>query len=923
MVGLGASAGGVKAYQTFVAHVPTDAGIAWVLIQHMAPDRESQLRQILARKTALPVIEVTERTAVMPNHIYLIAPGRVMTIRDGVLKPVADHDPAARQSSIDAFFLSLAEDRGNRTGCALLSGAGTDGTIGLKAIKEAGGFTVTQTLDVAEYDSMLLSAIRTGLVDTELPIEEMAAAFVRFLTWKTEPDVEKTLTDAERARACDLLRHGSGHDFSGYKSSTVDRRILRRMQMLGVTTPGAYLARLESSNKEPMLLFRDMLIGVTQFFRDPEAFAALATKVVAKLLGDKTSDDVIRVWIPGCATGEEAYSIAIMFEEQRLELNSKPEIKIFGSDIDDGALHVARLGRYSNGIAADVSPGRLERFFDKEDGTYVVRGPLREMCLFARHNVLRDPPFSRIDLLVCRNMLIYMTPELQHRLMPVFHYAMRRDGYLFLGPAEHASQSTALFRDFDRVHRIFRRIGDVGRLPEFPIAAGKNGRREAAVRRPEKVFDTADQLSTRAAHRILGEFAPAYVIIDSQNDILEASARTGAYLELPIGRPRTNLGAMARIGLVVDIRTAVAAATASGERHTVEGLTIGEGAQQRQLTLVVEPFAGSTAENPLYLVVFKEGSPVKPAPSDRPARDRDDDVARTLELELITTKERLQGTLEELESSNEDLKAANEELSSVNEELQSSNEELETSKEELQSINEELRTVNNELSSRVDEISRANNDLKNLFAATRIAMLFLDEAYRIMNFTPPAKPLFGLRDHDIGRPLDELAGRVKFGPLKADVGKVLADGEPIEREVEFEWRRGPADLHHAADALPRRARTGARRGSDLYRHHPAQESGTPSLVHGLRAEPPGEELPRRRSGHHAPEPAGRIVGPRVFDDRGGADFRPWSWRTICFRTMPGSMAICGSSHRPCWRRSVRRPPRVFRFPARPSSCVPR
>lgn len=784
VVGIGASAGGIKAYQTFVAHLPTDAGIAWVLIQHMAPDRESQLREILERKTSLPVTEVIERTRVVRDHIYLIAPGRTMTIVGGMLKPVADGDPAARQSSIDAFFLSLARDRGPRAGCALLSGAGSDGTLGLKAIKEAGGLTLTQSLDSAEYDSMLLSAIRTGLVDREMPIEDMGTAFARFLTWKAAGRVDEQMTEGDRLRACDLLRASTGHDFSGYKATTIDRRLVRRMQMLGITKPADYLARLQKDNDEATLLFRDMLIGVTQFFRDAEAFTALAAKVVPEVLRGKTADDVVRVWVPGCATGEEVYSIAMMFQEQRLQLESMPEVKIFGSDIDDGALHVARLARYPKGIAADVSPERLKLCFDREDGTYVVRGPLREMCLFALHNVLRDPPFSRIDLLVCRNLLIYLTPELQHRLMPVFHYAMRRNAFLFLGPAENANHSSALFTDYDRAHRIYRRVGDAGALPDFPIAAGKGGKDEHASRQPERILEVADPLSARAAHRILSEFAPAYVIIDSHYDIVEASAHTGAFLELPGGRPNTNLGAMARSGLAVDIRSAVAAAMASGARQTVDGLVTGTGAQRRQLTLVVEPFPDASAPHPLYLVVFREGSPVKPAASEGRARDRDTALARALELELLTTKERLQGTLEELQTSNEELKASNEELSSVNEELQSSNEELETSKEELQSINEELRTVNNELSRRVDEISRANNDLKNLFAATQIAILFLDEAYRIMNFTPLAKPLFGLRDHDIGRPLDELAGRVACGALKPEVRRVMTERKPIEREVE-------------------------------------------------------------------------------------------------------------------------------------------
>ncbi len=783
VVGVGASAGGISAYRSFVKAIPAGSGIAWVLIQHMAPARESQLREILQRETELPVVEVTSRMSVAPDHVYVIAPGRTMTIKGGTLMPVADHDPLSRRTSIDAFFLSLSEDQGEHAGCALLSGAGTDGTIGLKSIKEAGGLTLTQTLGEAEYDSMLLSAVRTGLVDRELSVEDMPGAFVEFLVRRAPISAEAQVQDGERLEVCKLLREATGHDFSGYKSSTVDRRIRRRMQMAGTDSLAAYLERLRENKAEAINLFRDLLIGVTQFFRDPDAFIALAQSVIPKLLAGKTEDDEIRVWVPGCATGEEAYSLAMLFQEQTASLPSVPNLKIFGSDIDDNALHFARLGRYPKGIAADVSPERLERFFDSEDGTYCIRSQLREMCLFAQHNMLRDPPFSRIDLISCRNVLIYMNADLQRRLAPVFHYSLKPEGYILFGPAESPGQPK-LFRETDRKHRIFQRIGESARLPDFPIAAGDG--RDRALPRPSPGLrsEEVEGLSGQAARRVLADFAPAYVVIDTDYDILEASTGTGEYLELPGGRPRMNLGAMARSGLAVDVRAAVAKVMATGQRETRTGLTIGSGDQRRQLTLTVEPLPSRSRSDSLYLVVFQDGPVVGEPPTTRSARRHDDEVARALEIELQTTKERLQSTLEELETSNEELKASNEELSSVNEELQSSNEELETSKEELQSINEELRTVNNELSSRVDDLARANNDLKNLFANTEIAMLFLDQQFRIMNFTPSAKPLFHLRDHDIGRPLDELAGRLDFKELKAEVEAVVAEGTGREREVQ-------------------------------------------------------------------------------------------------------------------------------------------
>jgi two-component system, chemotaxis family, CheB/CheR fusion protein len=782
IVGIGASAGGVSALQELVERIPKDSGIAWVLILHMAPDRDSDLAGILGRKTSLPVFQVVTDTAIEPDHVYVISPGRVMTLADGKLHPVADHDPVARRTSIDAFLISLAEAQGEHAGCALLSGAGTDGTLGLKAVKEAGGLTLTQTLQSAQYDSMLLSALRTGLVDREADIADMPELFADFLVRRRPIVREVQLGDGERFRISEILREAVGHDFSGYKSGTMDRRIRRRMQLRGLTSLAEYLELVETDPLEPSRLFRDLLIGVTQFFRDPDAFIALSKRELARILEGKTEEDKVRIWVPGCSTGEEVYSLAMLLFEQAEALESPPDIKIFGSDIDENALHVGRLGRYPHGIVADVTPERLARFFDREDGTYVVRPRLRELCLFAQHNLLRDPPFSRVDLISCRNVLIYMDTPLQKRLMPVFHYALRPNGILFLGPAENPGPDQKLFAELDRKHRIFRRIGETSRLPDFPIGAGdgkKAGRRSDG----DSPNGTRDAVQ-RSAQRLLERYSPAYVIVDSGFDILEASSGTGEFLELPKGRPNANLSAMARSDLAVDIKAAVSHVFATGEKLVRSDLVVGSEQNRRGLTLVVEPLPGADAGQRLCLVVFQTGARLAPVAEGRRRQGGDDQFIRVLEHELKTTKERLQSTLEELETSNEELMASNEELSSVNEELQSSNEELETSKEELQSINEELRTVNNELNARVEELSRANSDLKNLFGNTRIAMLFLDREYRVHNFTPPAKPLFRLRDHDLGRPLDELAGRIDFEPLKAQVAEVIRTGEQIEHEVE-------------------------------------------------------------------------------------------------------------------------------------------
>ncbi|MEQ8433624.1 MAG: CheR family methyltransferase [Oceanicaulis sp.] len=781
VVGVGASAGGVGEFRTFVSNVPENSGIAWVLILHMAPDKKSELAAILQRKTKLPVKEASDDTPVKADHIYLMPPGRTMTIKDGRLKLSGDKDPLARRSSIDAFLFSLAEECSEHCGCALLSGAGSDGTLGLKAIKESGGLTLTQSLATAEYDSMLLSAVRTGLVDHQVAVADMPGEFAEFLNRVRDGGRDREIEGDLRGEIYKRLLKSTGHDFSGYKTSTVDRRIRRRMEVLGCETAKDYIDHIDRNAHEAELLFRDLLVGVTQFFRDPRAFQALADTVLPALVENASADDEIRIWTPGCATGEEAYSIAMLAAELIAGLDSPPTFRIFGSDIDENALHAARMGRYPKSIAADVSPERLERFFEPEDGSYIVRKQLREMCLFAQHNVLRDPPFSRIDMISCRNMMIYMNTELQKLVVQVFHYSLKSAGYLVLGPAEGVNHNGRLFQPVDKQNRIFKRNGETGRMPDFPLAAGTAVRRQSPAVRKESAAESGG-IGAIAARRVLAKYAPAYVIIDENYDIVDVSGATHAFLELPRGRPRANLTAMAREGLAIDIKAAVSRTVARGERTTRDNVVVGSGADRRTIRLIVEPVKDGPGGDPLHLVVFQDLG-LAPASYRKPGEGRDDDVTRALEQELQSTKERLQSTLEELETSNEELKASNEELSSVNEELQSSNEELETSKEELQSINEELRTVNGELNARVEDLSQANNDLKNLFANTQIAMLFLDRDLEIKNFTPAAKPLFKLRDHDIGRPLDELAGTIDNGELKARIAEVMESGEELEKEI--------------------------------------------------------------------------------------------------------------------------------------------
>lgn len=790
MVGIGASAGGIAALQKLLPAIDTGCGIAFVVVQHLDPQRESMLPQVLERSSRLPVVPAENGMLVEANRVYVIPADKTLTVDGDRLRLSAPTEPHGLRAPIDSFLLSLARDKGERGACVILSGTGNDGTIGLRAVKEHGGLTIVQS--DAEYDGMMRSAVRSGMVDHALSAEaipkmlcdhfqHLDAALRSGKRIENEPAAPGQLSDIYA-----LLRNRTGHDFSGYKDKTIARRVQRRMQVLQITDMGSFIRRLRKEPLEVDILLQDLLIGVTGFFRDAEAFSALGRHVIPRLFDGKGPNDTVRVWSPGCATGEEAYSIAMLLREHALTLSDPPKPQIFASDIDERALQTARAARYPAAMARDIPKDLLGRHLVREDGTYRIAGDLREICLFSSHNLLRDAPFSKLDLIVCRNLLIYLSADLQNRLIPLFHYALNEKGFLFLGSSENVTRHSRLFATIDKAYRIFqRREPSERRLPEFPLATLDSKRPTPAA--SARTANQPESLQSSAERQMLEQFVPAYVIVNAEGEVLHTSGRTGKYLELPAGTPQINIFSMARRGLGFDLRATLYKAINSGQPTAHSGIVVGTGGGRNVIDLFVQPLRSGGASDPAYMIVFRDAGAVSPdgAPApEHPVEDREHDGMWQLEAELRATKDRLQSVTEELESSNEELKSSNEELASINEELQSANEELETSKEELQSTNEELQTVNSELSLRVDELSKANNDISNLLESTQIATVFLNRDLAIQSFTPAARDLFHLVESDAGRRIDHVRARFSADTVQEDAGKVLRTLSTIERHVE-------------------------------------------------------------------------------------------------------------------------------------------
>ena len=798
---LGASAGGLEPLETFFKNMPADVGIAFVIVQHLAPDHPTALPQLLGRRTGMPVEQAQDNMKVVPNRVYVIPPNAALTIEKNTLRVTAPTEARGARTPIDGFFSSLAEDRGEHAVCIMLSGTGTDGTLGLRAIKEYGGMAMAQTLDSAKYDAILRSAIATGLVDHVLPVEEMPAKLLDYAAHLVSangdgaPDTLRAQIAANMSRIHAILRRRAGHDFSQYKENTIARRVERRMKALQIETVELYVQALDRQPEEAERLFNDLLIGVTQFFRDREAFAALEIEVIPKLFEGKGDDDQLRVCVMGCATGEEAYSIAILLAEHASALDHPPKIQIFATDIDEGALTIARKGRYPESIGEQVAPARLDRFFDRQDGAWQAKRELRELVLFSSHSFIKDPPFSRLDLISCRNVMIYLGQELQKKLIPLFHYALRPGGYLFLGPSESAASHKELFGTLDKKHRIFERKETLPR-PAVSFPLGDTSRpNQSALPSGRKPLDAAEErdLPKRLERIILQRYRPACVTVKENGDAVYFSGRLGRYLDLPTGSPDVNVVNMAREGLRIPLRTALHKAVTARERVVQKQISVQTNGTVSQVDLAVEPIAEFQSAN-LYMVVFEDAPPAAGPPHPAPATDPNaEETIRHLEDELRSAREHAQAMFEELESSNEELKSANEEF-------QSTNEELETSKEELQSFNEELQTVNTEISRKSAELDQANSDLQNLLNSTEIATIFLDGELRIKTFTPAAGTVFRLIASDAGRPITDLAAQFADVDFVPDIRETLRTLKGRERQL-----AGTGGQHYQLRVLPYRS----------------------------------------------------------------------------------------------------------------------
>ncbi|WP_233564657.1 CheR family methyltransferase [Achromobacter sp. K91] len=796
IVGICASAGGVEALEGFFRGVPPDPGMAFIVVTHIGPGRESFLPQLIARHTDLQIVAARDELPLERNRVYVVTIDSDVALSQGRLRLKAASERRGLRRPLDIFLTSLAEDCRERAVGVILSGSDTDGTLGLKAIKECGGITMAQTADGfgPQYSEMPASAISAGVVDFCLHAKEMGprlAQLGRISSAVETLPIEDQASDASKkmeeahAQICALLLSRTGHDFSGYKSRTFMRRVQRRMKVHQIDTVEGYLECLRSVPQEAGDLFRDLLISVTSFFRDPEAFEALGRNVVVKLLEGRSAADTIRVWVPGCATGEEVYSLAILFREKLDEIETPPRVQLFATDIDEPALNVARLARYPAQLLDSVTPERRERFFIRDGDSYTVSKQLRDLCIFSPHSVLRDPPFSRIDLVSCRNLLIYFGGTIQKQVIPTFHYALRPGGYLFLGMSENASQFGDLFTHVDKRHRIFQRRSDMGlhRRPHFHLpAAGAVDRTEPAHRRalmgPGSLRQAIDQ-------QVLGRHAPPHVLVNKDGDVVFYSARTGKYLEAAAGVPTRQVVTLAKKGLRLDLRALLNQAMTSGspaERHNVA--VEGEDGRIQLLRLSVEPLLENREDEPLYLVLFADEGPSLSREEARAyLHSSHEGATEHIESELRETRERLQSTVEEYETALEELKSSNEELVSVNEELQSSNEELEASKEELVSLNEELHTVNAELQGKVDDLDRSNSDLHNLFDSTAFATLFLDGNMVIRSFTPAVSEVFSILPSDRGRPITDLASRVSLPSFGNDIRHVFESHETVERRI--------------------------------------------------------------------------------------------------------------------------------------------
>ena len=789
IVCIGASAGGLEAFEQFLSNVPKDSGMAYIVIQHLDPTQKGMLPELLQRISSMEVLQVEDRMTVKPNRVYVIPSNKTMSILNGVLYLFEPLESRGLRLPIDYFLFSLADDQHENAIGVILSGMGSDGSTGIRAIKEKNGLVLVQDPNEAKYDSMPRNAIDAVLTDIVAPASELPLKLLDFLKYTPEliSEMEIELKDQSALdKIIILLRTQTGNDFSLYKKNTVYRRIERRMGVHKIDKIAAYVTFLQTNPKEVDILFKELLIGVTNFFRDAAVWEKLEEVVMPQLIINQQEGALLRAWVPGCSTGEEAYSLAIVFKEaiEKINPHGGISLQIFATDLDNEAIETARKGLFSVDIKENVSPKRLQRFFSTTDNGYRINNEIREMVVFAKHNIILHPPFTKLDILTCRNLLIYMDSELQKKILGLFYYSLNREGFLVLGSAETLGSQSHFFTPIESKLKIYQRTitNQTPELFDFPSSFSRTKQayieHQPPVKPPTNIQTLADQL-------LLQYFSPPGVLVNNLGDIIYISGRTGKYLEPAVGKANMNIFAMLRDGLRNDFPAAFRQALMKKELVQLRNIKVGTNGGTQYLDVTIQWIDKPEALAGMVMIIFKDIAKVEGLKELEKKGDKISNTARQLELEkeLQHAREEMQTTLEEMQTSQEELKSTNEELQSTNEELQSTNEELTTSKEEMQSLNEELQTVNAELLSKVDDFTRVNNDMKNLLNSTDIATLFLDKDLNIRRYTNQATKIFKLIKSDIGRPFTDQVSDLDYPELATDALEVLRTLTFIQKQI--------------------------------------------------------------------------------------------------------------------------------------------
>ena len=796
VVGLGASAGGLEALESFFDAMPENPGMAFVVIVHLSPDHKSSMAELLQEHTSMPVTQVSKKTRMESNHIYIIPPGQLLTLEDRDLILSEADKKEKKLTTIDLFFRSLGIARNSYSACIILCGTGSDGSIGLKNIKECSGIVISQDPEEAAYDGMPRSALQTGLVDFVLPAKEIPAKLIEYRESLQQIKISDTKELPEDdakvlSKIFGKVNFKMGHDFSQYKRSSILRRIERRMRITHINTLSDYLEHITDNPSEINELFKDLLISVTNFFRDPEAFEELQKTVIPKLFEDNDSEDSIRVWVPGCATGEEAYSLAILLHEYAQTIHNPPSIQIFATDIDQEALDIARKGEYPESIASDVSNKRLTQYFTKEGVRYRVKQNISRLILFAAHDLLKDPPFSKLDLISCRNLLIYLNRDLQSEVFNLFHYALKPEKWLFLGMSDSILEATKLFNSVNNKCNIYRQntvTKSQLRLPRYPLS--KESYDTKVSQRHQRYSNSGQTINIENLHHrlLFKQYQPASVIINNNNEVLHSTPDIDRFLKYTGGEPSQNILDM----IVPELRKVLSRLLFQAKQGetplTSKRVQFNIGDSSSHYKVIVRKVVEPNVPEGLLHITFMEvpetaNSQQKTLQEAEDVSAEEADIIAALEKELEHTKEQLHITIEEYETSNEELQASNEELQSMNEELRSTTEQLETSKEELQSVNEELKSVNTELEHKIEKLNEANSDLKNLMESTDIATLFIDSDNLVQFFTSSATDLFNLITSDTGRPFQHVTHQLNYDSIQSDIEQVNKNLEPIKKVV--------------------------------------------------------------------------------------------------------------------------------------------